>query len=165
MSITTKPRAITPLQPRRSIPRQPIQGLLLGCLLGCLLAAGQAKADDSRLVVNLLGVRDAAGNLRASLYREPDTFRKEDKAVKIVSLPAAKGNAKLVFTSLPPGRYAVMAYHDDNMDQKLNLRFGMFPTEGYGLSNNPKVMGPPKFADSAFDLSGPETAINIKLAY
>lgn len=161
MNITTKPRNITPLLSRRSIPRLPIQGLLLGCLL----AAGHSQADESRLVVNLLGVRDATGNLRASLYREPDTFRKEDKAVKVVSLPAAKGDAKLVFTGLPPGRYAVMAYHDENIDQKLNLRFGMFPTEGYGLSNNPKVMGPPKFADSAFDLTGPETAINIKLAY
>ena len=161
MNITTKPRNITPLLSRRSIPRLPIQGLLLGCLL----AAGHSQADESRLVVNLLGVRDATGNLRASLYREPDTFRKEDKAVQVVSLPAAKGDAKLVFTGLPPGRYAVMAYHDDNIDRKLNLRFGMFPTEGYGLSNNPKVMGPPKFADSAFDLTGPETAINIKLAY
>lgn len=161
MNITTKPRNITPLLSRRSIPRLPIQGLLLGCLL----AAGHSQADESRLVVNLLGVRDATGNLRASLYREPDTFRKEDKAVQVVSLPAAKGDAKLVFTGLPPGRYAVMAYHDENIDQKLNLRFGMFPTEGYGLSNNPKVMGPPKFADSAFDLTGPETAINIKLAY
>ncbi|MGB4062383.1 MAG: DUF2141 domain-containing protein [Azonexus sp.] len=161
MNITTKPRNITPLLSRRSTPRLPIQGLLLGCLL----AAGHSQADESRLVVNLLGVRDATGNLRASLYREPDTFRKEDKAVQVVSLPAAKGDAKLVFTGLPPGRYAVMAYHDDNLDQKLNLRFGMFPTEGYGLSNNPKVMGPPKFADSAFDLTGPETAINIKLAY
>jgi uncharacterized protein (DUF2141 family) len=161
MTITTKPRTITPLLSRRSTPRLPIQGLLLGCLL----AAGHSQADESRLVVNLLGVRDATGNLRASLYREPDTFRKEDKAVQVVSLPAAKGDAKLVFTGLPPGRYAVMAYHDENIDQKLNLRFGMFPTEGYGLSNNPKVMGPPKFADSAFDLTGPETAINIKLAY
>lgn len=161
MTITTKRRAITPLLTHRSTPRLLIPGLLLGCLL----ATGHTLADESTLIVNLLGIRDASGNVRASLYREPDTFRKEDKAVKVVSLPAAKGNAKLVFTGLPPGRYAVMAYHDDNLDQKLNLRFGMFPTEGYGLSNNPKVMGPPKFADSAFDLTGPETAIDIKLAY
>jgi uncharacterized protein (DUF2141 family) len=161
MNIITKRRTITPILTSRSIPRLPIQGLLLGCLL----AAGHSQADESRLVVNLLGVRDATGHLRASLYREPETFRKEDKAVKVISLPAAKGDAKLVFTGLPPGRYAVMVYHDENIDQKLNLRFGMFPTEGYGLSNNPKVMGPPKFVDSAFDLAGPETAINIKLAY
>ena len=58
-----------------------------------------------------------------------------------------------------------MAYHDVNADPKLNLRSGMFPTQGSGLSNNPKVMGPPKFADSAFDATGTETSIDIKLSY
>ncbi len=161
MNITIKSPTITPLLSRPSIPRLPIQGLLLACLV----AAGHVQADNSQLVVNLLGVRDETGNLRASLYREPETFRKEDKALKVISLPAAKGESKFVFNDLPPGRYAVMVYHDENTDQKLNLRFGMFPTEGYGLSNNPKVMGPPKFADSAFDVAGPQTSIDIKLAY
>lgn len=140
--------------------------LTLHCLvLACLITPGHAQEGDSRLVVNLLDVRDATGNLRASLYREPETFRKEDKALKVISLPAAKGESKFVFDNLPSGRYAVMVYHDENADQKLNLRFGMFPTEGFGLSNNPKVMGPPKFADSAFEVTGSETSINIKLAY
>lgn len=58
-----------------------------------------------------------------------------------------------------------MAYHDENADGKLDLRFGMFPTEGYGLSNNPNVIGPPKFAESAFDVTGPETSLSIELSY
>jgi uncharacterized protein (DUF2141 family) len=143
------------------MPRLSIHGLLLASLL----AVGTAQADSSQLVVRLLGVRNETGNLRASLYLEPETFRKEDKALKVISLPAAKGESMFVFDRLPPGRYAVMVYHDENTDQKLNLRFGMFPTEGYGLSNNPKVMGPPKFADSAFEVTGPETAISISLSY
>ena len=122
-------------------------------------------AQTATLTVNLHEVRNATGNLRASLYREPETFRKEDKAVQVVTLPAVAGDARIVFADLAPGKYAVMAYHDENADGRLNLRFGMFPTEGYGLSNNPQVMGPPKFADSAFEVSSPETAIDIKLAY
>ena len=47
----------------------------------------------------------------------------------------------------------------------LNRRFGMFPTEGYGLSNNPQVSGPPAFEDSAFEVTAPETAIAIELRY
>lgn len=138
---------------------------LLALLSTALLAPCLAWADDSRLIVNLKEVHNAPGELRASLYREPDSFRKEDRAVKVVSVPARPGDQRVVFDGLPPGRYAVMAYHDENSDSKLNLRFGMFPTEGYGLSNNPKVSGPPKFADSAFDLAGPETMIDIRLAY
>lgn len=141
--------------------RFPLPALLFAALLAPCLAC----ADDSRLIVNLKEVHNAPGELRASLYREPETFRKEDRAIKFVSAPARPGDQRVVFDALPPGRYAVMAYHDDNSDGKLNLRFGMFPTEGYGLSNNPKVVGPPKFADSAFDVAGPETVIDIKLAY
>ena len=67
--------------------------------------------------------------------------------------------AEINVAALPPGRYAIMAYHDADLNGKFDLRFGMFPTEGYGLSNNPKVMGPPKFADSAFDVAGPKLRV------
>ncbi|MBP8168914.1 MAG: DUF2141 domain-containing protein [Azonexus sp.] len=142
-----------------------LRRLLLGVLVGCLFGAISAQADESRLIVTLKDVRDSTGQIRASIYREPETFRKEDRAVAVVSVPAQKGDLKLAFMALPLGRYAIMAYHDADSDSKLGLRFGMFPTEGYGLSNNPKVIGPPKFADSAFDLTGPETSIEIKLSY
>ena len=161
MLITSKHKALLAQRKQALISRLPIPGLLLSCLL----MAGHAQGEESRLVVKLQGVRDNTGSLRASLYRDPENFRKEDKAVKVISVPAAKGDAELVFDNVPPGRYAIMAYHDENADQKLNLRLGMFPTEGYGLSNNPKVMGPPKFADSAFDIAGAKTAIDINLAY
>jgi len=134
-------------------------------LLGLMFSALAAQADESRLLVTLKDVRDSTGNLRASIYREPDSFRKEALALEVVTIPAQKGDIQIAFKALPPGRYAIMAYHDADADGKLGLRFGMFPTEGYGLSNNPKVMGPPKFGDSAFDLTGPETAIEIKLSY
>ena len=147
----------------KSRPKQ--HPLIHWLLLGCLLGSASVQADTNRLVVNLQGVRDATGNLRASLYQQEEGFRKEEKSLRVLSVPAQAGNTQLVFDGLPSGRYAVMAYHDENADQKLNLRFGMFPTEGYGLSNNPKVMGPPKFSDSAFDVTGAETSIDIKLSY
>lgn len=146
---------------KATLYRLPIQGLLLACLL----ASGPGKAEESSLRVNLHNVRDATGTLRAALYRDPETFRKEDKAIQVISIPAAQGDVQLVFKDLAPGRYAVMAYHDANADGKLDLHLGMFPTEGYGLSNNPKVFGPPKFADSAFDVSGTETSVNISILY
>lgn len=129
------------------------------------LFAQPACAQNATLTLTLHGVKEATGNLRASLYREPETFRKEDKAVQVVSVPAVVGDVKLHFKDVPPGRYAVMAYHDADGDGRLNLRLGMFPTEGYGLSNNPKIFGPPKFVDSAFDVSEPETAIDVAITY
>ncbi len=130
-----------------------------------LLAATSVHAEAARLTVHIKDVREATGNLRVSLFRDPESFRKEDRALKVISMPAVKGETKVTFDGIEPGKYALMAYHDENGDGKLNLRLGMFPTEGYALSNNPKVMGPPKFADSIFDVAAPETESSLVIAY
>lgn len=133
--------------------------------LACLPLAAAAANDEARLLVTLRQVSAAPGNLRVALYRDAETFRKEDRAYQVVSAPAAAGEVKLAVDSLPAGRYAIVAYHDEDADGKLKLRLGMFPVEGYGLSNNPAVIGPPRFADSAFDVAAPETSIAIDLSY
>lgn len=97
------------------------------------------------------------------LYSDPKTFRKEAQAVKIEQIPAQSGTATVKFSALPPGRYAIMAYHDEDGNGELNRRFGMFPTEGYGLSNNPSVSGPPAFADSAFEVPAGAGAAQISI--
>lgn len=136
---------------------------LLGSL--ALVPPCALATDDATLTVTLKNVRDAGGAVRAGLYREPATFRKEEKAVEVAQVPAAPGEVTLRFAGLSPGRYAIMAYHDENGDGTLNRRFGMFPTEGYGLSNNPQVSGPPAFDDSAFEVAAPATAVAIELRY
>ncbi|HRJ60537.1 MAG TPA: DUF2141 domain-containing protein [Azospirillaceae bacterium] len=126
--------------------------------------AWSSAASAADLKVQLTGVRNASGDLRAALFDRADAFRKEDKALALVKLPAAPGVATVVFPSLAPGRYAVMAYHDENADGAMDRMFGMIPTEGYGLSNNPEVFGPPAFEQSAFDLpaAGAEIVVNLR---
>jgi len=140
--------------------------LLAALCCAPLVATGAEDAQPAaRINVILKNVRDSNGMLRASLYRTPESFRKEAQALQVISVPASLGDVRLVFDGLASGSYAIMAYHDENSDGKLNLRLGMFPTEGYGLSNNPKVFGPPKFADSAFDLKGDEATVEIEISY
>ena len=128
-----------------------------------LLAAWQAGAADISLTVQ--GVRSDQGQVKLMLFEREEGFRKEDKARQVLVLPAVKGDSKATFLGLPPGRYAVVAYHDENADGKLNLRFGMFPKEGYGLTNNFKPSGPPKFKDAAFELPNGGMQSDIQLAY
>lgn len=142
-----------------------IRPLHAACMAAILLAAIPARATDATLIVNLAQVKPGPGPLRVGLYRDPASFRKEDKALAVLSAAATADHVEVRFPALAPGRYAIMAYHDENADGTLNRRFGMFPTEGYGLSNNPKVSGPPAFADSAFEVSGSETRISIDLRY
>ena len=131
-------------------------------LLLCIAAAPAGAAD---LGMTVQAIRSEHGQIKMMLFEREDGFRKEDKARQVLALPAAKGEISATFKDLPPGRYAVVAYHDENTDGKLNLRFGMFPKEGYGLSNNYKPSGPPKFKDAAFDLPNSGMQSAIRLAY
>ncbi len=127
------------------------------------MLAWPALAADLEVAVQ--EVRGSDGQVKLMLFEREEGFRKEDQARQVLSLPAAAGMVGGAFHGLPPGRYAVIAYHDENGDGKLNLRFGMFPKEGYGLSNNPKLSGPPKFKDAAFELPADGNRIVIRLGY
>lgn len=129
-----------------------------------MLAAFAAPALAADLEVAVQGSRGGDGPVKLMLFEREDGFRKEDRARQVLALPAG-GAPTGVFRGLPPGRYAVVAYHDENGDGKLNLRFGMFPKEGYGLSNAPKLVGPPKFKDAAFDLPESGARVVVRLGY
>ena len=113
-----------------------------------------AFADGQPLTVKLNNLEHDRGTVRVALFSDPKTFRKADQAFASSESPAKAGTVTVLFEDVPAGDYAVMAYHDENANGELDLRFGMFPTEGYGLSNNPKGMGPPAFEDSRFDVPG-----------
>lgn len=119
-----------------------------------MLAGAAVAAEDQTLKVEMTGVQHDRGTLRVGLYKDPQTFSKEDQALSVQEIPAQAGVASVRFGNLPVGWYAILAYHDEDSNGELNRRFGMFPTEGYALSNNPEVMGPPDFEDSAFEVVG-----------
>ena len=122
-------------------------------------------AHPADLEVAVTGVRSTDGQVKLMLFDHADGFRKEDKARQVLALPAVVGEVRGVFHGLPAGQYAILTYHDENGDGKLNLRLGMFPKEGYGLSNNPNVSGPPAFKDSAFDVPASGARVSIHLSY
>lgn len=128
------------------------------------LHASADGANGVSLTVKVEGVKSAKGNIRAALYADPKTFRKEAQAVAVIQAAASPGEVSLSWPDVKPGKYAVVVYHDEDANGELNRRFGMFPTEGYGLSNNPKVSGPPPFEPSAFEVSG-ATEIMVELHY
>ncbi|MDD5390622.1 MAG: DUF2141 domain-containing protein [Gallionellaceae bacterium] len=136
-------------------------GLVLFTLAA--LAAAQVGAGD--LTVAVHGIRNGEGEIRLMLFDRDEGFRKEDKARAKLALPATAGTVNAVFPGLPAGRYAVIVYHDENGNGKLDLRLGMFPKEGHGLSTHPKLFGPPQFKDAAFEAPDADSRIEIRLDY
>lgn len=130
-----------------------------------LLWLGRDPACAAELKVTVDHIRPGKGAVRVVLYGDADSFRHEERARKVLSMPAATDSVTLDFQDLPAGTYAVMAYHDANDNKTLDLILGMFPDEGWGLSNDPSVIGPPSFKASAFDVTEPGNNINVHLHY
>lgn len=128
-------------------------GLRVALIVAAMVMGQTAFADGQSMTVKLNKVEYDHGTLKVALFSDPKSFRKVDEAFASREVPAKAGTVTLVFDQVPAGQYAIMAYHDENGNGELDRRFGMFPTEGYGLSNNPKVMGPPAFEDSQFTVT------------
>lgn len=69
----------------------------------------------------------------------------------------------VTFTDLAPGRYAVQVLHDANDNGRLDTNIVGMPTEGYGFSNNPRVMRKAHFDEAAFELPAEGARITVSL--
>ncbi len=115
-----------------------------------------------RVTVKNIG---AGGVLNVGLYDDPEHFLFKKGRKRTVRVPAKEGQQTVCMNLDQPGTYAVAAYHDQNADRKLKLRWNMMPDEPSGLSNNPaRVDSFPKFSDSAFtvDSRGADIVINLR---
>lgn len=134
--------------------------MVIGLALAAL-ACAPARAADLELAVR--GVAHDKGDVRMAVYADAESFRKEPRA-RVVKVRPARSGEVVERIELPPGRYAVIVYHDENGDGDMGRFLGMIPTEGYGLSNNPEVSGPPRFEECSFDLVD-SRRVDIDLRY
>lgn len=127
------------------------------------VVAMQANAAD--LVVTVNDVRNEKGNIRFALYDQPAEFPTGEK-LRGQEENAKTGAVQTIFKNLAPGTYAVAVHHDENKDDEMNLGFFVFPLEGYGFSNNARVVfAPPTFDAAAFTLGAESMAISLTLVY
>ena len=71
-----------------------------------------------------------------------------------------------MFDNLPPGTYAVGAYHDENNNDHLDTDFLGLPTEGYALSNGVRaVMSKPTFQQAAFTVGAEDKPVALHIRY
>lgn len=137
---------------------------LICCGIGAGLL-GAVSAHAATLHVTVENIRNDARPIRVLLFNTPATFPDEEQYYKIQTTKAMEGTAVVEFTALAPGTYAIMAYQDENGDNRLNRVLGMWPSEGYGLSLNPIVVGPPTFEETSFELPAQGFSLTIALQY
>jgi len=137
----------------------------LAILLGAVLCRPvDAAAADLRVVVE--GLRNDKGHVNFGLYDDADKFPGRAGVIQSGRAKIEGGRALFIFRDLKPGRYAVSLFHDENDDGQFNRSLIGLPLEGYGFSNNPRVvLSAPSFDACAITVGDAGAETTIKIAY
>jgi len=157
---------------------QPVIGGVLSviacmALLGSAVAPSRAQtpscaaAGKPRLNVTVENVRSNRGELIIELYaNDPDGFLSAEGRVERVHWKAQSPVTKACILAPEPGPFAVVIYHDENSDGRFNRSMLGIPTEGFGFSNNVRVLlGPPSLSSVLIDVPRGETSLEVRLRY
>ncbi|MDR1764253.1 MAG: DUF2141 domain-containing protein [Dysgonamonadaceae bacterium] len=121
-----------------------------------LFAAGTLGAQ-TKLTVEIRGIKEAKGQIMAAVFAE-NGFLKQPVDAKIVKIEGE--TASVVFDKIAAGDYAVAVFQDTNENYRLEQGENGIPTEPWGFSNNfvPKT-GAPTFFDLKFAVKPDEETV------
>ena len=138
------------------------RALVAALAMPLLGQAPPASTTASYVNVVVKGVRNAKGQVRADLCTR-ETFLQGDCAWS-GSAPARVGAVTVRIGGVPPGTYAVVAYHDENDNGHVDRNFLGIPTEAVGFSRDaPDRLGPPSWNDAAFVVAPGGAQIELTL--
>jgi uncharacterized protein (DUF2141 family) len=147
-----------------------IASMIIG--LGANLIGPSAFAADATLTVNVSGMRSTKGNIVVCLWTKSiKGFPMCSKSITHHVTSADTSNATVTFSNVPPGEYALSAFHDENGNGKIEQSMIGKPKEGIAMSNidmsqKPKGKKPPRpsFDKSKFSVNG-SSSQSLSLIY
>ncbi len=120
--------------------------------LGAALLAGfslEVHAMDVEVIAR--GLRNHDGSALFAVFLGPAGFPGEgERAAFRLEAPITGSEVRVRFTGLPDDRpLAIAVLHDEDGDKRMATGFFGIPKEGFGVSNNPRILfGPPSFKDA-----------------
>ena len=127
--------------------------VLIAFLAMATAAAGAPAAQAERLTVVIDNLRSAKGIVRLAVWSRAEGFTDTDQALIRADLPARAREVRFDLGELPPGRYAIASYHDENGDGEFDRTWIGLPDEGLGFSNGAWIgLSAPSFREAAFEL-------------
>jgi uncharacterized protein (DUF2141 family) len=127
-----------------------------------------AQSPCPGIHVTILNIRNSTGTIDCALFETPAGFPIEvlRSAMNVMVIKVRNTQARCDFADIPPGTYALAVIHDENMNGKLDTNLLGIPREGYGFSNNARVLlGPPSFSDASFAYDGRNLEMTISMRY
>jgi uncharacterized protein (DUF2141 family) len=136
----------------------PVRGLLV------LVALAALPARAATLEVVVTGVRNDRGIVLVAACPEASFLK--DTCPYHGRAPAQAGEVVVRVEGVPPGVYAVQAYHSEDGSGRLRRSFFGVPKDGMGFSRDAKFnYGPPSFADAAVRLAPEGGRVRLALRY
>ncbi|QMU66432.1 MAG: DUF2141 domain-containing protein [Flavobacteriaceae bacterium] len=136
--------------------------IILIAILIITTAFNSSAQEIHSITIEFHGMKSDKGFIYVALYDNETDFLKKFIKSTIVEIKDKKATAAL--EDIPPGEYAISAFHDKNENGKLDVNFFGIPKEPTGTSNNIRgFMGPPKYKKAKFELKEDRTLkIQIK---
>ncbi len=134
----------------------------------CCFNLSQVIAAD--LTITIDSLRSNQGQILLCVFSAESSDREafpdctKGHPVRKSNLVIGGGKVVVTYKGLKDGVYAVAAVHDENGNGELDTNFLGIPTEGVGISTNPRLMGKPHFGDAQFEIKG-KTAITVNAKY
>lgn len=142
-------------------------------LAGMTCGIAQAKQDsagagtgDLQVVVQRLGSTE--GMIRWAVYSSEGTFRaavhKEGNTpTRAGTTKPQEGEVRFEIPKLPHGDYALLLFHDENMNDQVDKRALGLPKERVGVSNySSRPMRKPYWSKARFTHNQPNTLVTIQ---
>lgn len=94
---------------------------------------------EGKLIVKIIGFGSDKGDVIIALFNSKETYSGKELPFK-GSLSLIKNKeSKIEYDSLSFGIYAIRAFQNENMNDKLDTNFFGLPSEDYGFTNNPST--------------------------
>ena len=130
--------------------------------LATLLAGDGALAGDVSVIIT--GVRDAGGEIRVAACEDEEFLRPD--CFRSAAIPAQAGTVELTLHDVPPGTYALQAFHDVDGNGEIDTNLFGVPREGMGFSNDARMrFGPPEFSEAAVTIGPSDRTVRFTMRY
>lgn len=126
-----------------------------------------AKPTGVTITAQMVNFKNDTGQVLVGLYNKAGEFPKQyDRAPQKGTPSIRDRKATFVFKNVPPGIWAIAAFHDENKNGKFDTNWLGIPKEGWGTSRDARArIGAPKFNDAKFTVQGGDLTFKIKMTY
>ena len=138
--------------------------ILTMALLFSTIILGQNSTNlniekTNSITVSIVNALNDDGTANFALF-DKENFRKQPLQAKTSKIE--NGKSTVIFENVPNGQYAIICFHDENENKKMDFELNGMPKENYGTSNNSLSFGPPQFENSKFELLNEDVVLEIK---